>query len=144
MPITLRYDQGRCCSLRAILLFMVSLSTVELVFRRQLVLWRSIVYPGHPFPLKGNFYASIFIHFEPTGHTIGKDESGFFYVKEEGQKKSSWSNGHKGRMDANREYVSNVQQGFGGQSSSYEGGLPPYIKSAYIDGSICWSLANLN
>jgi hypothetical protein len=25
---------------------------------------------GRPFPLKGNFYANIFIHFEPTGEHL--------------------------------------------------------------------------
>ena len=25
---------------------------------------------GRPFPLKGRFYANVFIHFEPTGHTL--------------------------------------------------------------------------
>ena len=32
----------------------------------------SIISPfiGRPFPLKGRFYANIFIHFEPTGHAL--------------------------------------------------------------------------
>lgn len=37
---------------------------------------------GRPFPLKGNFYANIFIHFEPTGehlHGGGWDEIDDFY-----------------------------------------------------------------
>ena len=38
---------------------------------------------GHPFPLKGRYYAMIFIHFEPTGHSLGRNETGYFYVKEE-------------------------------------------------------------
>ena len=39
--------------------------------------------PGHPFPLKGRFQALIFIHFEPTGHPLGKDESGYYYLRHE-------------------------------------------------------------
>ena len=25
---------------------------------------------GRPFPLKGRYFANVFIHFEPTGHTL--------------------------------------------------------------------------
>jgi len=30
---------------------------------------------GRPFPLKGRFYANVFIHFEPVGHTLRHEES---------------------------------------------------------------------
>ena len=82
---------------------------------------------GHPFPLKGSYYASIFIHFEPTGHTLGKNKSGYFYVKDE----DAPSNGRKSDRsmnDVSNQYRKDVESGFGGQSSSYGGGLPPYIK----------------
>jgi prolyl 4-hydroxylase len=29
-----------------------------------------LILSGRPFPLKGRFYANIFIHFEPTGHSL--------------------------------------------------------------------------
>lgn len=61
---------------------------------------------GRPFPLKGKFYAMLFIHFEPTGKTplfqkVGVDE----------------------------QYRQAVQDGVGGQSSSEQNSvLPPYIR----------------
>lgn len=30
---------------------------------------------GRPFPLKGRFFSNVFIHFEPTGHTLRHEES---------------------------------------------------------------------
>jgi prolyl 4-hydroxylase len=33
---------------------------------------------GHPFPLNGSYYASIFLHFEPTGRTYQKVDGHFF------------------------------------------------------------------
>jgi prolyl 4-hydroxylase len=61
---------------------------------------------GRPFPLKGKYYAMLFIHFEPTGQTplvqkVGIDE----------------------------QYRQAVQDGVGGQSSSEQSQfLPPYIR----------------
>merc|ERR1712038_499727 len=39
---------------------------------------------GRPFPLKGRYFANIFIHFEPTGHTLrhtGGDHDGDVHEK---------------------------------------------------------------
>ena len=61
---------------------------------------------GRPFPLKGNFYAMLFIHFEPTGQTPLR------------QKES-----------VDEQYRQAVQDGVGGQSSSEQASmLPPYIR----------------
>jgi prolyl 4-hydroxylase len=68
---------------------------------------------GHPFPLKGRYYALLFIHFEPTGRSITKNATGYHYddtIKE-----------------IDLRYKKNIQQGVGGQSSSGDGSLPPYI-----------------
>jgi prolyl 4-hydroxylase len=68
---------------------------------------------GHPFPLRGRFAAFIFIHFEPTGHSLRHDASGNFYHD-------------KAAID--HKYRKAVKDGFGGQSSASDGRLPPYIK----------------
>ncbi|CAB9529888.1 Ankyrin Repeat [Seminavis robusta] len=61
---------------------------------------------GRPFPLKGKFYAMIFIHFEPTGRTALKQ-----------------------RVGVDEQYRQAVQDGVGGQSSSEQSSLlPPYIR----------------
>ena len=97
-------------------------------------------FTGHPFPLKGRFYASLFIHFEPTGHSLGRNEAGYFYVKDDEEMKAAQEAGRKVRggrnsvkntaktqQNVDEQYREDTSQGFGGQSSSY-GGLPPYIK----------------
>jgi len=67
---------------------------------------------GRPFPLKGEFFANIFIHFEPTGHSLR----------------------HHGQdyADANTpldvKYKTAVQNGHGGHENLMAAeGLPPYI-----------------
>jgi len=63
---------------------------------------------GRPFPLKGRFFANIFIHFEPTGHTLrhtGGDHSG----------------------DVNEKYAQAVKRRQGGHEQDHDG-LPPYIQ----------------
>jgi len=59
---------------------------------------------GRPFPLKGRFFANIFIHFEPTGNLIDSDgkvtaqkrslaasESGLpIYIQEHSQEADLW------------------------------------------------------
>jgi prolyl 4-hydroxylase len=65
---------------------------------------------GHPFPLKGNYQAMIFLHFEPTGHPLVYDD-----------KRSGFK-----RID--QEYRQSVKEGVGGQSSASNGSLPPYIQ----------------
>ena len=78
---------------------------------------------GHPFPLKGRYVALIFIHFEPTGHSLGKNESGFFYIRHDDKKRNK-----KDRHELEKEYRKATINGHGGQSSSMGAGLPPYIK----------------
>jgi len=65
---------------------------------------------GRPFPLKGRFYANIFIHFEPTGHTLRHNAA------LEG-----------GGGDVHKKYKEDVKAGRGGHENN-EGGLPDYIK----------------
>ena len=97
---------------------------------------------GHPFPLEGRYVALIFIHFEPTGHAFGKNETSGSYYYLRGEKEeteteaqsSSSSNKSKktkkSHSDLDHEYHEHAQQGFGGQSSAMELGLPPYIQRA--------------
>lgn len=72
---------------------------------------------GHPFPLKGRFYASIFVHFEPTGKSLGLDDTGFYYLKDS-----------KSQRELDADYKENTRKGHGGQSASFDGKLPPYLK----------------
>jgi hypothetical protein len=58
---------------------------------------------------------------------LGKNESGYFYVKDT-EHHNLRHNSHKGVSNANKQYQNDVKQGFGGQSSSFSGGLPPYVK----------------
>eukprot|EP00542_Grammatophora_oceanica_P010096 CAMPEP_0194047048 /NCGR_PEP_ID=MMETSP0009_2-20130614/23530_1 /TAXON_ID=210454 /ORGANISM="Grammatophora oceanica, Strain CCMP 410" /LENGTH=470 /DNA_ID=CAMNT_0038692561 /DNA_START=131 /DNA_END=1543 /DNA_ORIENTATION=- len=62
---------------------------------------------GRPFPLKGNFVANLFVHFEPNGHSLrhgaGKDED-----------------------DPNTQYKKAVSRGLAGHESDHSG-LPPYL-----------------
>lgn len=65
---------------------------------------------GRPFPLKGRFYANIFIHFEPTGHSLRHEArlSG-------------------GKVDVHKEYRKTVERRAGGHEADHDG-LPSYIK----------------
>eukprot|EP00567_Pseudictyota_dubia_P006485 CAMPEP_0197440578 /NCGR_PEP_ID=MMETSP1175-20131217/7045_1 /TAXON_ID=1003142 /ORGANISM="Triceratium dubium, Strain CCMP147" /LENGTH=507 /DNA_ID=CAMNT_0042970713 /DNA_START=207 /DNA_END=1730 /DNA_ORIENTATION=+ len=70
---------------------------------------------GRPFPLKGRMYAMLFIHFEPTGHSLrhhsgDEDEAAKVAVD-----------------DVDEQYKKAAREGVGGQSAS-SGGLPPYVK----------------
>ena len=59
---------------------------------------------GRPFPLKGRYYANIFIHFEPTGRSLGREipEGGadqddeFFppYLLKDSPELENWANGN--------------------------------------------------
>lgn len=57
---------------------------------------------GRPFPLKGRYYANVFIHFEPTGHSLRHDakvESGdvsIQYKKSVSRRQSGHENDHDG------------------------------------------------
>ncbi|KAL7535344.1 hypothetical protein ACHAXR_006433 [Thalassiosira sp. AJA248-18] len=74
----------------------------------EMILYEShSVLHGRPFPLKGRFYANVFIHFEPDGH----------------------SNSH-GFNPNNEEHYNSMLDIKGG--FNHNGGLPPYI----VDGSL--------
>ena len=66
---------------------------------------------GRPFPLKGRYFANIFIHFEPTGHSLR----------------------HHAKMDAlhgkdhDAKYKEAVARGAGGHEVDQAGDLPSYI-----------------
>ena len=78
------------------------------------MLFSSSIFIGHPFPLKGEFVALIFIHFEPTGTALHQDSSGIF---------------HRKGATVNEHYKTNVGKGVGGPSAIDEGfKLPPYIQ----------------
>lgn len=77
---------------------------------------------GHPFPLKGRFYASIFIHFEPSGRQYG-EMNGRFYLRDGSASASS----KRKPKDLDSQYHAAVKAGLGGPSASMDG-LPPYIK----------------
>jgi len=66
---------------------------------------------GRPFPLKGRFFANIFIHFEPVGHTLRHHPE------------------HDGAsVDVHKKYAEDVKAGRGGHEN-HQDGLPAYIKS---------------
>jgi prolyl 4-hydroxylase len=62
---------------------------------------------GRPFPLKGEFAANLFVHFEPEDHSKRHN------VK------------HGDRKDPNEQYKEDVANGIGGHE--VESGLPPYL-----------------
>mmetsp|Transcript_12158 Transcript_12158/g.13940 ORF Transcript_12158/g.13940 Transcript_12158/m.13940 type:complete len:515 (+) Transcript_12158:82-1626(+) len=69
---------------------------------------------GRPFPLKGRYYANIFIHFEPVGHTLRHKQN----VAEDHGK------------DVHKKYKEAVSRGVGGHEvdqTHEDTGLPPYI-----------------
>jgi prolyl 4-hydroxylase len=63
---------------------------------------------GRPFPLKGRYMANIFIHFEPTGHSL----------------RHSLAHEHE---DVNVKYKRDLERGVGGHEVDAASGLPPYI-----------------
>ena len=80
----------------------------------EMVLYEShSVIHGRPFPLKGRFYANIFIHFEPVGHTLRHH------------------NHDPGHGDVDEKYRDALSRGTGGHESADDNdGLPPV--SAYL------------
>jgi prolyl 4-hydroxylase len=69
---------------------------------------------GRPFPLKGRYMALMFVHFEPTGHSIkhhNHDASGDF------------------NSDVHQQYRDSVRSGMGGHEAvdRSNNGLPPYL-----------------
>lgn len=68
---------------------------------------------GRPYPMKGRFFANVFIHFEPTGHTLrhtGQDHGG----------------------DVHEKYAESVKNRQGGHENT-DTGLPPYIKEGTLE-----------
>jgi prolyl 4-hydroxylase len=65
---------------------------------------------GRPFPLKGRFYANVFIHFEPVGHSLRHDAKEALGSAEEDH--------------VHEKYRKAVQNKHGGHENSQ---LPPYI-----------------
>merc|ERR1712029_137962 len=59
---------------------------------------------GRPFPLKGRFYANLFVHFEPTGHTLR--HHGF---------------DPHGDKDPDKSYAESVKKGIGGHEGDHHG-----------------------
>jgi prolyl 4-hydroxylase len=69
---------------------------------------------GRPFPLEGRFMANIFIHFEPTGHSLRHN------MKLEELKDQ--------QQDVNAKYKRDLARGVGGHEvDAADLGLPPYI-----------------
>mmetsp|Transcript_8069 Transcript_8069/g.11725 ORF Transcript_8069/g.11725 Transcript_8069/m.11725 type:complete len:513 (+) Transcript_8069:63-1601(+) len=69
---------------------------------------------GRPFPLKGRYYANVFIHFEPVGHTLRHNRKA-----EEDSKP----------VDVHEKYRNDVARGVGGHEvdQAADSDLPPYI-----------------
>lgn len=63
----------------------------------------------------------MFIHFEPTGRQIGMNDDGYYYLKNTGSQKEKTT-------AVDRQYREHSSNAHGGQSSSFDGRLPPYIK----------------
>jgi len=64
---------------------------------------------GRPFPLEGRFFANLFVHFEPTGHTLRHHN----HVTDAGG-------------DVEQKYRDSLSRGSGGHENE-QNGLPPYI-----------------
>mmetsp|Transcript_4822 Transcript_4822/g.7426 ORF Transcript_4822/g.7426 Transcript_4822/m.7426 type:complete len:477 (-) Transcript_4822:58-1488(-) len=62
---------------------------------------------GRPFPLKGRYYANVFIHFEPEGHSLRH-------------------NAKVGNANVDEKYKKDSEKGLGGHEAD-QNGLPPYI-----------------
>eukprot|EP00571_Detonula_confervacea_P012213 CAMPEP_0172297392 /NCGR_PEP_ID=MMETSP1058-20130122/432_1 /TAXON_ID=83371 /ORGANISM="Detonula confervacea, Strain CCMP 353" /LENGTH=525 /DNA_ID=CAMNT_0013006541 /DNA_START=229 /DNA_END=1809 /DNA_ORIENTATION=+ len=67
---------------------------------------------GRPFPLKGRFYANIFIHFEPTGHSLRHDA-------------------HEAALEAAK--GAQDKHPHGGHELDASDGLPSYIKRGSVE-----------
>lgn len=65
---------------------------------------------GRPFPLKGRFFANLFVHFEPVGHTIRHHN----HETDAGE-------------DVDQKYRDSLKRGSGGHETDQEDGLPSYI-----------------
>ncbi len=72
---------------------------------------------GRPFALKGRYFANIFIHFEPTGHSLRHHE-----------KMNGGAQGSVVVDDVHKKYRASVKSGHGGHENETTE-LPPYIIS---------------
>jgi prolyl 4-hydroxylase len=66
---------------------------------------------GRPFPLKGRYFANIFVHFEPVGHTLRHHN----HETDAGE-------------DVDEKYKIALEKGNGGHENEQNGGLPSYVK----------------
>jgi prolyl 4-hydroxylase len=68
---------------------------------------------GRPYPLKGRFMANVFIHFEPTGHSL----------------RHNLLNGGGDGLDVDQKYRQALEKGHGGHENEEQdrNGLPPYV-----------------
>lgn len=73
---------------------------------------------GRPFPLKGRFYANVFIHFEPTGHSLRHG------VESDKNKDHLFEKYHKA-----------VQKKYGGHENEKDE-MPPYILQGSVEDGI--------
>lgn len=65
---------------------------------------------GRPFPLKGNYFSNIFVHFEPIGHTLRHHD----HETDAGE-------------DVDQKYKDAIQKGSGGHETGDNEGLPAYV-----------------
>jgi len=78
----------------------------------EMVLYEShSVLHGRPFPMKGRFYANVFIHFEPIGHSLRHDAK---------------INAGEVGGDVNKKHRESVAKKQGGHENDHDG-LPSYI-----------------
>lgn len=67
---------------------------------------------GRPYPLKGRYMANIFVHFEPTGHTL---------------RHTNTLVGLDLDQDVNSKYRESALKGHSGHENMEGNGLPPYV-----------------
>ncbi|KAL7450256.1 hypothetical protein ACHAWC_002198 [Mediolabrus comicus] len=81
----------------------------------EMILYEShSVVHGRPFPLKGRFYANVFIHFEPVGHSV--------------------DHGFDPENEAHMDTIQEIKSGF-------NKGLPPYILDGSLEAAV-WRREN--
>ena len=81
----------------------------------EMILYEShSVVHGRPFPLKGRFYANVFIHFEPVGHSV--------------------DHGFDPENEAHMDTIQEIKSGFNKE-------LPPYILDGSLEAAV-WRREN--
>lgn len=73
---------------------------------------------GRPFPLKGRYFANVFIHFEPTGHTL---------------RHNSKANSDEAENDIDEKYLQSIKRRQGGHENQEPSGLPVYIREDSVE-----------